>query len=95
MPQKNLHNPAFTEQVRIVVASIPAGTTWSYQQVAAAAGRPKAARAVATIMRKNYDPDIPCHRVIRSDGSLGDYNRGGEAGKRDRLIKEGWIPKPV
>ena len=83
MLQKNQHKPIFTEQVHSVVASIPPGTTWSYQQVAAAAGRPKAARAVATIMRKNYDLSIPCHRVIKSDGSLGDYNRGGEAGSEN------------
>ena len=82
MLPKNQPNPTFTERVRAVVATIPPGTTWSYQQVAAAAGRPKAARAVATIMRKNYDLNIPCHRVIKSDGSLGEYNRGGETGKR-------------
>jgi len=41
-------------------------------------------------MVKNYDPDIPCHRVIRKDGSMGGYNRGGEEVKRKLLIMEGW-----
>lgn len=63
----------------------------SYSEVANAAGRPKAARAVANIMAKNFDPDIPCHRVIRSDGRLGGYNRGGEAAKRALLESEGVI----
>lgn len=62
----------------------------SYQAVAAAAGNPKAARAVARILANNYDPTIPCHRVIRSDGSLGGYNRGGEKVKRAVLCREGY-----
>jgi methylated-DNA-[protein]-cysteine S-methyltransferase len=95
MPIKRQPHSAFTEQVRAVVETIPPGTTMSYQEVATALGKPKAARAVATVMRKNYDPHIPCHRVIRSDGSLGGYNRGGEAGKRTKLLAEGWIPKTV
>jgi O-6-methylguanine DNA methyltransferase len=40
------------------------------------AGSPKAYRAVGNILNKNYDPKIPCHRVIRVDGSTGGYNRG-------------------
>lgn len=62
----------------------------TYQSVAARAGNPKAARAVASIMSANYDEAIPCHRVIRSDGGLGGYNRGGTEAKRARLIAEGW-----
>lgn len=78
----------FTEKVRSVVRNIPQGTTLSYQEVAAQAGNAKAARAVASIMSHNYDPDIPCHRVIRSDGKLGGYNRGGSAIKAALLEKE-------
>lgn len=61
----------------------------TYKEVAIAAGNPKAARAVANIMAKNYDPAIPCHRVIRTDGQLGGYNRGGTTKKRAILISEG------
>lgn len=61
----------------------------TYKQVAAKAGNAKAGRAVGAIMRTNYDPEIPCHRVVRSDGTLGSYNRGGEARKRRILVEEG------
>lgn len=62
----------------------------SYKEVAFAAKKPAAARAVANIMAKNYDPTVPCHRVIRSDGGLGGYNRGGIEKKRSILISEGY-----
>jgi O-6-methylguanine DNA methyltransferase len=78
----------FSERVRAVVRKIPAGKTMSYKEVAVAAGKPLAARAVARIMAANYDPDVPCHRVIRSDGSLGGYNRGGIEAKRAILASE-------
>lgn len=78
----------FTEQVKATVRNIPRGSTITYKAVATAAGNPKAARAVARIMAGNYDPQIPCHRVIRSDGTLGGYNRGGEAKKRAILASE-------
>lgn len=82
------HN-TFTERVRAVVRAIPQGTTLTYKDVAIRAGNPKAARAVANIMAKNFDPLIPCHRVTRSDGTLGGYNRGGTHAKRTLLIAEG------
>lgn len=83
----------FTETVRNVVKAIPKGQTLSYKEVAAAAGKPAAARAVARLMAQNHDPTIPCHRVIRSDGKLGGYNRGGEAKKRAILLAEGYTIK--
>jgi len=61
----------------------------TYKQVAGKAGNSNAARAVGGIMRTNRDPDIPCHRVIRSDGTLGGYNRGGAMRKRQLLSREG------
>ena len=79
----------FTEQVKNVVKSIPAGSVMTYKQVAEKAGNGKAARAVANLMAKNYDLEIPCHRVIRSDGTLGGYNRGGIEKKRAILQNEG------
>ena len=80
---------SFSEQIKAVVRAIPKGETRSYQEVAAAAGHPRAARAVAQVMANNYDPTVPCHRVIKSDGTLGGYNRGGEAAKRAVLLSEG------
>jgi O-6-methylguanine DNA methyltransferase len=68
----------FSEKVKAIVKKIPKGKTMTYKQVATKAGNPKAARAVGAIMRGNFDESIPCHRVVRSDGSLGSYNRGGE-----------------
>jgi O-6-methylguanine DNA methyltransferase len=81
----------FAEQVYDIVRAIPAGSVCSYQEVALAAGRPRAARAVANLMARNYDPSIPCHRVIRSDGTLGGYNRGGTPEKARLLQREGAV----
>lgn len=66
----------FADHVYAVVCTIPAGKTMTYKEVAVAAGSPGAARAVGNILNKNYDPTIPCHRVVRSDGTPGGYNRG-------------------
>ncbi len=71
-----------------IVKKIPAGKTMSYKAVAQRTGRPQAWRAVGNILNKNRDPEIPCHRVIRSDGSIGGYNRGIKK-KRALLQKEG------
>ncbi len=57
----------------------------TYAEVAEAAGRPGAARAVGNIMSRNFDPDTPCHRVVRSDGTAGGYNRGVD--KKATLLK--------
>jgi len=66
----------FTQKVYKVVKKIPKGEILTYKEVARRAGKPKAYRAVGNILNKNYDPKIPCHRVIRSDGKIGGYNRG-------------------
>ena len=78
----------FREKVRAIVAKIRAGKTMTYKEVATKAGSPNAARAVGAIMRANYDSDIPCHRVIGSDGKMHGYNRGGVDVKRAILKKE-------
>ena len=78
----------FTEKVKNVVRVIPSGCTLSYTEVAIQAGNPRASRAVARIMSANYDPDIPCHRVICANGALGGYNRGGTEEKKKLLQKE-------
>jgi len=69
----------FQWRVLEVTLTIPLGETRSYQWVARQIGRPKAVRAVGQALRHNpYPLIIPCHRVIKSDGSLGGY-----AGKND------------
>ena len=72
----------------LVVSKIPSGKTLTYKQVAGKAGNKNAARAVGTLMAKNYDPARPCHRVVRSDGGVGDYNRGGPSRKMEMLMEE-------
>lgn len=81
---------SFTEKVYSIVKKIPKGKVLTYKEVAKMAGNPKASRAVGNILHKNFDPSIPCHRVIRSDGVIGGYNRGGER-KIDILKREGYI----
>jgi len=66
----------FKERVFEAVRNIPRGKTATYKQIAVLAGSPKAYRAVGNILNKNYDKNIPCHRVVRSDGKPGGYNRG-------------------
>lgn len=77
----------FQSKVFTVVQKIPRGKTLTYKQVAQKIGLPQAARAVGNALNKNYDPDIPCHRVVRSDGQLGGYNRGKKK-KKSLLINE-------
>ena len=73
----------FKEKVLTVVAKIPKGSILTYKEVAKRAGSVNASRAVGSILKQNYNPKIPCHRVIRSDGIAGEYNRG-----RDQKIKK-------
>lgn len=76
----------FGQKVLEVVRKIPKGKILTYKEVAKRAGSPKAYRAVGNILNKNYDPKIPCHRVIRSDGELGGYNRGRK--NKIKLLKK-------
>ncbi|MBP6883615.1 MAG: MGMT family protein [Candidatus Pacebacteria bacterium] len=82
---------SFKEMVLRIVKDIPRGKTMTYKQVAILAGSAGAARAVGTIMANNFRKDVPCHRVIKSDGTLGHYNRGGVKKKMALLRKEGAI----
>ena len=83
---------SFSEKVYGVVAKIPKGQVLTYKQVAKKAGSPLAFRAVGNILNKNYNPNIPCHRVVRSDGKTGGYNRGAKR-KKEILTKEGFLKK--
>ena len=82
----------FQEKVHEVVRGIKKGTVMSYKSVAEKAGNKKAARAVGTIVRKNSDMAVPCHRVIHSNREVGNYNglllKENET-KADILKKEG------
>ena len=82
----------FQQKVLDVVRKIPSGQTLTYKEVAQMTGHPKAFRAVGNILNKNYDPTIPCHRVIRADGKLGGYNRV-LAAKTELLRKEKPAPR--
>lgn len=84
---------SFSEKVKDVVRKIPKGKVLTYMEVAKKAGNSKGARAVGMIMSKNFDPKIPCHRVIRSDGKIGNYNRGGSLAKKKILTAEGYKVK--
>ncbi len=85
----DLCGTAFQKAVWQAVQAIPYGQVRSYAQVAAAVGRPQAARAVGAAVGANPLPIvIPCHRVVCADGSLGGYGGGTEM-KRDLLRLEG------
>ena len=73
--------------------TIPKGKVKTYKQVAIGIKSPRSARAVANACAKNpYAPNIPCHRVIRSDGLLGGYSgSGGIKTKRKLLKNEGFL----
>jgi methylated-DNA-[protein]-cysteine S-methyltransferase len=75
----------FARRVVSAVRRIPAGRVSTYGDVAAAAGRPKAARAVGNIMRKCHARDVPCHRVIAAAGQLGGY--GGQLELKRALLR--------
>lgn len=78
MMKSNLKSEKLNFALRVysVVRGIPKGSVLTYREVANKAGSPKAYRAVGNILNKNYNPKIPCHRVIRSDGEIGGYNKG-------------------
>ena len=78
----------FEWEVLNVTLQIPIGETRSYRWVARAIGRPKAVRAVGQALKKNpYAPVIPCHRVVREDGSLGGYQGKSGIKKKERLLR--------
>ena len=78
----------FAEKVYEAVKKIPQGRVATYKDIAKAVGRSRSARVVGGALNKNYSPEVPCHRVICSDGKLGGYNRG-QNNKKSLLLKEG------
>ena len=80
----------FERDVLMKALEIPRGEVRTYGWIAREIGRPKAVRAVGTALAKNPIPlFIPCHRVVRSDGSIGQYGCGGPVNKRRLLLHEG------
>lgn len=75
----------FQKRVYKEVKKIPRGKTKTYKQIALKLKT--SARAIAKALSKNYNPKIPCHRVIMSNGNLGGYNRGVKR-KKELLRKE-------
>jgi methylated-DNA-[protein]-cysteine S-methyltransferase len=88
--KKKKRQHTFSSRAYAVVAKIQKGKTMTYKQVATKAGNPLAARSVGMLMSKNFNKKIPCHRVVRSDGKVGNYNRGGMERKLELLREEGY-----
>ncbi len=88
-PPLELNGTPFQQSVWMELLKIPNGATRSYAEIARAIGKPKSTRAVAQACGANPVPVlVPCHRVIRNDGSLGGYT-GGIHIKRALLRAEG------
>ncbi len=89
--QKNF-TKSFTQRVLETVKNIKMGEVLSYGEVASRSGAYGAARAVGSIMSKNADKGIPCHRVVRADGKVGEYNglqsRSAGADAKIKLLKK-------
>ena len=84
----NLKGTEFQLKVWNYLRKIPKGKVKTYKDVAKAIGKPLAVRAVANAIGKNpYPPKIPCHRVIRSDGSLGGYSGKGGIERKLHLLR--------
>ena len=71
-----------------VVSQIPRGETKTYKEVAELAGSPHASRAVGNIMKGNKNPHVPCHRVVKSDGTVGEYNASGGSKRKEEILKQ-------
>jgi O-6-methylguanine DNA methyltransferase len=77
----------FTRKVLTACSKIPSGKTVSYSQLAGMIGKPRASRTVGSALAKNPIPlIIPCHRVIHSDGSLGNFSAPGRTITKKKLI---------
>ncbi len=83
----------FQKEVWLALVKIPKGSVVTYAELARRIGKPRAFRAVANAVGANpCAPEIPCHRVVRSDGTLGGYSaKGGVKVKRALLKAEGVV----
>jgi O-6-methylguanine DNA methyltransferase len=90
VPLDLAHLPNFERSVLLKTLEIPRGEVRPYAWVAAEIGKPLAVRAVGNALARNPIPFvIPCHRVVRSDGRIGNYGAGGPTAKRAVLASEG------
>ncbi|MEM2922421.1 MAG: MGMT family protein [Candidatus Bathyarchaeia archaeon] len=81
----------FEREVLVATFEIPEGKISTYKRIAERVGHPKAYRAVGNALHKNpLAPIVPCHRVVRSDGSIAGSEKGVEA--RRRLLEKEGIP---
>ena len=86
---KKLSGTKFQIRVWKEIKKIPKGQTKTYKDIAVALKKPKSSRAVANACGKNpLLIEIPCHRVIRSDGKLGGYSGKGGMNQKRKLLKE-------
>lgn len=80
---------AFQQAVWRACMRIPAGETRSYKWIAAQIGKPGAVRAVGSALGKNhFAPVVPCHRVIKSDGTMGGFSAPGGVSAKIKLLKK-------
>ncbi|MBL21215.1 MAG: 6-O-methylguanine DNA methyltransferase [Euryarchaeota archaeon] len=83
-----LNGTPFQRKVWTEIIKIPRGEVRTYKQIAVAIGHPKSYRAVANACSQNpFPPRIPCHRVVRSDGSIGGYSGVGGTSSKRRLLE--------
>ncbi|MDD5163281.1 MAG: MGMT family protein [Candidatus ainarchaeum sp.] len=84
-----MHQKSFNEKVWDVLRMVPSGKVSTYKAIAIALGKPDSARAVGNACNKNpFSPEVPCHRVVKSNGELGGFAKGTK--KKARLLeKEG------
>ena len=88
MSMNNMRGTDFQKLVWNEVLSIPLGEVRSYKQIAQAIGRPLSYRAVANACASNpYAPEVPCHRVICDNGSIGGYSGGGGKAMKIKLLE--------
>ena len=84
----DMQGTSFQKLVWNELLSIPRGEVRTYKQIAQAIGRPFSYRAVANACAANpYSPEVPCHRVICTDGSIGGYSAEGGIGKKIALLE--------
>ena len=85
----NLKGTEFQKKVWKEILKIPKGQIRTYKDIAKLIGSPNSSRAVANACGKNpYPIHIPCHRVIRSDGTLGGYSATGGKEKKKKLLEQ-------
>ena len=81
--------PAVFLKIWQACSKIPKGKVASYSFLAAQIGKPKAARVVARALARNpYAPQVPCHRVVRSNGALGGYSAPGGLARKAQLLRQ-------